>query len=154
MEFPHPSRPGYYGLEFSNELSSAIELAADVLIPGNEHYPSASSARVVNFIEERSSDQDRENLKRVIELLGPDLSSEEAMHALEMEHAELFIWFRDFIYHAYYASNLVLDALSKRGYAYHGAPQPLGYRTEVNQAQPRTTRGFHFSSAEVTKNHG
>lgn len=154
MEFPHPSRPGYYGLEFSDELSSAAALAADVLIPGNEHYPSASSVLVVNFIEERSSAQDREKLEQVVNLLRPNLNSEEAMQALELEHTELFIWFRDFVYHAYYASNLVLDSLSKRGYAYHGAPQPLGYRTQVDQARPLAMRGFHFSSVEVIENHG
>lgn len=153
MEFPHPSRPGYYGVVFSDNLKSSLSKCIDILIPGNADYPSASQARVVDFLESRSSSEDRENLEQVCMVLSDKGVSVVGMQTFESENPELFEWFLSFVYYGYYASNLVLNALSARGYAYHGAPQPLGYQTPAEQPIPSKSRSSFFTTEEVLGRH-
>lgn len=153
MEFPHPSRPDYYGLTFSMRLKDSLAKCVDVLIPEDENYPSASDAMVVEFLESRSSSNDRERLEIIANLLASQQWSIVSMENFEREDNELFRWFRDFVYFGYYASNLVLVSLNKRGYAYHGAPQPLGYPTLRVQPEPIQTRGQFIPTSEVVYTH-
>ena len=151
MEFLHPSRPGYFDVHFGEELKASLMKCVDVLIPGDGFYPSASQASVVDFLETRSSDQDHEKLQWISGFLEPKGCTEGSMHELENNHAEVFTWFRDFVYHGYYASLLVMDALNRRGYDYHGAPQPLGYQVGDEPPRPGKQRGSFLTTREVLK---
>ena len=153
MEFPHPSRPGYYDVTFDPGLISDLKNCVDVLIPGNRHYPSASQARVVSFLESRSSEADKVALSAVVKLLAESGISESSMRDFEAADPTTFQWFRDFVYYGYYASHKVLDALETRGYDYHGAPQPLGYRVAEPQPIPQSQRGSYVQTMEVRSIH-
>ena len=63
--FPHQSRPGYYGITFTDELKERLRVLVTAMIPGGEGYPPAGEAQVVEFLEARSSSEDREWLTDV-----------------------------------------------------------------------------------------
>lgn len=151
MEFPHPSRPDFYGIHFDEELKLSLALCVDILIPGYEEYPSASQARVVEFLESRSSSVDEEHFQQVCSYLSDSGMTVEGMKSLEASKPDLFEWLKNFVYYGYYSSNLVLNALALRGYAYHGAPQPLGYSTSPDQPIPSATRSSFFATEEILK---
>jgi hypothetical protein len=151
--FPHPSRPGYFGTTFSAELRAGVAALADAMIPGNGDYPSASAAQVPLFIEERASEEDRARLAALVDrypLAGPQEAAA-ALAELEKGDAWTFGWVREYVYHGYYAAPRVLAAMRDRGYDYHGAPQPLGYRLPGETARPAVARGSYIPTAEVTR---
>jgi hypothetical protein len=151
--FPHPSRPGFYGLILSEELRKALTVIATALLPGDGTYPSAAEAHVVRFIEQRASERDIEFLRQVIE--GRELDSPEAgvsaVAELEREDPIAFAALRELVYHGYYASARVLATMTDRGYAYHGAPQPLGYAIVEEMAVPSTPRGSYIPTEGVAR---
>jgi hypothetical protein len=153
--FTHPSRPGFYGTLFSPELRHQLAQVCDLLVPGDEHYPSGSVAQVPRFVEERASHADLTRLEQVMASLTP--TSAEALSAstarLESEDPVAFLWLRELVYHGYYASRRVIAAMTDRGYDYHGAPQPLGYRLPGTTTGPQTPRGSYIRTEEVGASH-
>jgi hypothetical protein len=152
-DFPHPSRPDYYGLSFTPALATYVSVLASALIPGNSHYPSGGDAQVGRFIEQRSSPRDLEVLERM-RAQWPATSVEEAhnrIQAMEIDDVATFVWLREFVYHGYYASRRVLAAMADLGYDYHGAPQPLGYRIDEAMTMPSGSRGTYIPTGEVTR---
>lgn len=152
-DFPHPSRPGHYGVSFDVDLRQALTVLVTALIPGDATYPSGAEAQVVDFIESRSSVADREVARRVAAACAHDSveAATQALVTLENEQPEDFAWLRDFTYFGYYASRRLLAALADRGYAYHGAPQPLGYSITEEMRVPSTSRGVFIPTKEVTR---
>jgi len=150
--FPHPSRPGYYGTVFSEEIRSALALFASALIPGEGTYPSAADAQVVRFVEERSSADDRARIEGLFAdgVCESADAAKEAARTLESDRPTEFAWIRDFVYHAYYASRRVLAAMTDYGSEYHGAPQPLGYVITDPMLMPATPRGGYIATDEVS----
>lgn len=149
-QFPHTSRAGYHGLTLGRELTTYLASVADALIPGDAHYPSGSVAQVSTFIQDRASEQDVTLLEQ-LRLLWP-LTGDGATEALtEMEAADpvSFAYLRELVYHGYYSSRRVLAAMADRGYSYHGAPQPLGYRITDTMKLPSTPRGSYIATEEV-----
>lgn len=149
--FVHPSRPGFYGTEFSAELRDQLGTVCNTLIPGDGSYPSATVAHVPRFIEDRASAADRDRLEQIVG--GLDLSSAVTASAsvarLEAAEPVAFAWVRELAYHGYYASRRVIAAMSDRGYDYHGAPQPLGYRLPGTTRGPQERRGSYIQTEEV-----
>jgi len=150
--FPHPSRPGYYGTIFSEDMRSALALFASALIPGEGAYPSAADAQVVRFVEERSSADDRARIAALFaQGVGESAdAAKELARTLESDRPAEFAWIRDFVYHAYYASRRVLAAMADSGHEYHGAPQPLGYVITEAMLVPVVPRGSYTPTDEVS----
>ena len=151
-QFPHTSRAGHFGLVFAPELMNYLDLIADVLIPGSAVYPSGSEAQVSTFIQDRSSELDRE-FWADMSMRWPAADSEQAYESVkEMEAVEptAFDYLREFVSHGYYSSRRALAAMADRGYAYHGAPQPLGYRIAEPMRVPTEARGTYITTDEVT----
>lgn len=149
--FPHPSRPGFYAVTFTDALRTALSNVVDALIPGDDTLPSASQAQVVRFIEERASPADRDRLQALLPPDRGDGTVQAALEDLQARHSEEFGWLRDLTYHGYYASRRVLAALSEAGHEYHGAPQPLGYAVTEPMLMPTAARGRFIPTAEVTR---
>lgn len=149
--FTHPSRPGFYGTAFSDGLRRQLATACDALVPGDGTYPSASVAQVPRFIEDRASATDHDRLEQLLGKL--DLASAEAaagsIARLEAGEPLAFAWLRELVYHGYYASRRVIAAMTDRGYDYHGAPQPLGYRLPGTTRGPQERRGSYIRTEEV-----
>lgn len=151
--FPHPSRPGHYGQRLPGKLRDYLALVATAMIPGSETYPSGGDAQVVGFIEDRASAEDVVRLERLMELW-PALAVTEAtvaVRVMELDDPESFAYLRELLYHGYYASHRVLAAMTDRGYAYRGAPQPLGYEITETMKVPSVARGSYIPTEEVTR---
>lgn len=152
-QFPHTSRAGYHGVTLSPELTAYLDAVSDALVPGNDRYPSGSAAQVSTFIQDRVSDKDVELLDS-LRRLRPVTDANGAVVVLaEMEATDptSFAYLRELIYHGYYSSRRVLAAMADRGYVYHGAPQPLGYRITESMRMPSTARGGYISTEEVRR---
>ena len=151
--FPHQSRPGYYGITFSGELKERLRVLVTAMIPGGESYPPAGEAQVVEFLEARSSGEDRDWLTDVAGRFDGKTvaSATDALTQLEADEPDLFAPLLQFVYHGYYSSHRVLAAMTDRGYAYHGAPQPLGYVTDPNLLAPPSGKGSYIPTSEVTR---
>lgn len=152
-DFPHPSRPGHYGVAFPDDLKAHLSLLVTALVPGGSGYPSAADAQVVDFIEDRASEHDLARLESLRSDWPAD-SAEAATRVLEAMESQApaeFAYLREFVYHAYYASRRVLAAMADRGYSYHGAPQPLGYRIDDEMARPAKARGSYIATEDVKR---
>lgn len=149
--FPHTSRAGHHGLELGVDLLRYVGAVAGALIPGDEHYPSGADAQVASWIQDRASQNDVTVLTRLSELWpvgnGDDAAS--ALASMEAVDPVSFAYLRELVYHAYYSSRRVLAAMSDRGYRYHGAPQPLGYRIAEAMQLPTKQRGSYIPTEEV-----
>jgi len=151
-DFPHSSRAGHYGLTFPKDLLTYIGVLATALIPGNEKYPSGGDAQVAAFIQDRASSTDMELLQKLSERW-PTKSvngAVEALRKIEQQDPMSFAYLREFIYHGYYSSHRVLAVMADRGYAYHGAPQPLGYKVPDVMSRPTKDRGTYIKTEEVS----
>lgn len=155
MRFLHTSRPGCYDSTLSADSQRTLTILACALIPGDDAYPSAEQAHVPSFILERASADDAAQLERLI--LALDLASgadpSTALSELERTNGALFTWLRDWVYHGYYASPRVLAVMRDQGHAYHGAPQPLGYRMDAESPRQARSVGSYIPTDEVRSVH-
>lgn len=151
VNFTHRSRPGIQGTVFPNELLSYLSLLATAMIPGDELYPAGAEAQVPTFIEQRATTLDLTALESLMARYPAATAAIAIQRVIEMERAEpiAFAWLREFVYHGYYASHRTLAAMADRGYEYHGAPQPLGYRINDVMMTPQTRRGSYIATEEV-----
>jgi len=149
--FTHRSRPGIQGTVFPESLRSYLALVASAFVPGNGIYPSGAEAQVPSFIEQRATAADLEVLESLMARYPADSVAEATLRVAEMELAEplVFAWLRELVYHGYYASHRTLAAMADSGYAYHGAPQPLGYRIDEVMRTPAAVRGSYITTEEV-----
>jgi hypothetical protein len=151
--FPHPSRPGHYRQVLPEDLWAYLTLVATAMIPGGEGYPSGAEAQVVGFVQDRASADDVVALQQLM-VRWPASSASEAVVAatsMELEDPASFVYLRELLYHGYYSSHRVLAALTDRGYAYRGAPQPLGYEITETMSVPTVARGSYLPTEEVTR---
>lgn len=154
LDFPHPSRPGYYGIVVSDSQREAIAALVDALIPGDAHYPCASDAQVPDFLCARMGSDDLKLLNEVVADTKQPLTADEAERViarLQEDRPVVFAWLRELTYHGYYASPRVLAAMTDRGYGYHGAPQPLGYSIAEEMLKPQSRRGVYLPTEAVTR---
>ncbi len=149
--FPHQSRPGHYALTLSDEMQQYLAMVAEALIPGTDSYPSGREAHADLFVAERASAQDASLLAAIADRW-PATSVDQAttnLTAMEGQDVESFGYLREFIYHGYYSSHLVLSTMATRGYRYHGAPQPLGYPRTEELLVPTARRGAYIPTDKV-----
>nr|MCW2727370.1 hypothetical protein [Aeromicrobium sp.] len=142
-----------HGTAFPEELLTYLSIVSTAFVPGGASYPPGGEAQVDTFIEQRATAED---LAAFLDLMTryPATTVEEATSRIsEMESGEplAFAWLREFIYHGYYASHRTLAAMADRGYEYHGAPQPLGYRIREQMRTPTAVRGSYISTEEVRR---
>lgn len=152
-ELPKSWVPGFHGVTIPEGTARALGAVADVMIPGNQDYPSASAAGVGEFIATHVSGADLEQLEALLATLdASDLGSEAVERWLaELEGEDAFVLLRWYVYAGYYASPLVTHAMNLRGIDYHGPPQPLGYRIEVEPPRPEHDRGSYTPTEEVRR---
>jgi hypothetical protein len=145
--------PGFHDVSISEDTLGALRLVADAIIPGDSNYPSASAAGVVEFIVTRISEQDLQQLESLLHTRPPAQHGAEAIRRWLSEAAstEAFTLLRWYVYTAYYASPRVTDAMNRRGFDYHGPPQPLGYRIDVEAPVPDHRRGSYVPTDEVRR---
>jgi len=148
---PHPSQPGFYGERFDAPTRTAVAIVVDTLIPEGDGYPAASQAGVVDYLESRCSPQDVEVLASMCLPAAAADDVEAHLSALELAEPDAFLWLKQFVYHGYYGSNLVIGVLNSKGYDYHGAPQPFGYAIEAEQPIPQAKRGNYIPTQEVRR---
>ena len=153
VSFPHRSRPGIQQTVFPEELRDYLSLIATAIVPGDDVYPSGAQAQVATFIEQRSSAVELtmlESLQARYPAESPQIATEQVA-MLERDEPTVFAWLREIVYHGYYASRRTLAAMVDRGYEYHGAPQPLGYRIDEVMLTPGSQRGSYISTEGVVR---
>ncbi len=150
MPLEHPSYPGYFGQTIPEGVAASLALIADTMIPSGEGYPPAGEAEVVHWISERIAPAELAWLEAT--LTGVDTTDPAGwLRQLETGSPTDFATLRGWIYKAYYLSPAVLGALHRRGYDYHGAPQPYGYEIAPHDHEPEQRRGSFVPIEEVRR---
>ncbi len=141
---------------------------ADVLLPGDEHFPSASVTGAHGLLAERSRERlGSDAVGGVLGHLsaaavGQPLASLDpaarvaAVQRFERDEPELFAAVRNILYFSYYQSPIVVAAIRELGIAYNDAPQPLGYAMDPFDATPgmdapAQPRGSYIATEAVTR---
>ena len=146
----------------------ALQALADTLLPGDEHFPAASSVGAHGLLAERLRERlGREAIDEIGERLSlasggvslAELDEAErvaAVHRFEQDTPELFAAVRNILYFSYYQSPLVVEAIRALGIPYNDAPQPLGYAIEPfdptpGQDAPAEPNGSYVPTASVSR---
>ena len=148
----------------AKELQSLV----DVLLPGDNYFPSASAVGAHGLLAERLRDRLSQGgldqvLAAVIVATGgvslAELDEDARVNAVrrfEQEDPELFAMVRSVLYYSYYQSPVVVEAVRRLGIDYNDAPQPLGYVLEPFDPTPGIgvpllPRGFYLATDEVKR---
>jgi hypothetical protein len=135
---------------------------ADTLIPGDEHWPSASAtgaqaALATRLIEERGEPELAKLVAAILRSGGPFTGRPEAervaiVEAFEAAEPALFGWVRDAVFFAYYESPFVITAINAQGHPYRQRPHLKGYplpRFDLVQDTPQHGRGRYLPTDSV-----
>ena len=144
--------PGFHGLTLEPKAAAALTTIADVMIPGDGTYPTASEAGIVRFVADHISPGELDLLMSVLARVpvdGTDETRARWLGDLETAEAASFQLLRWHVYTGYYASPLVVAAMNRRGFDYHGPPQPFGYQIATEQPIPRHSRGSYVVDSEL-----
>ena len=135
----------------------------DVLIPGDDNWPSASSVGVQAVLASRLTDLDGEMaVERLVERLGAKggfAGKSEAERTaivadIEGDDAEFFKLIRNAVYLAYYESPAAAARIRSLGYAYELRPHISGYAmpaVDPDRDRPQHQRGFYTPTEEVRR---
>jgi hypothetical protein len=148
----------------ATEMARLLADFVDVLIPGDERWPTASSVGVQALLAARLVDLRGEDaLDQLVDLLlaggAPftDKSGEqrtEIVSQFEQHHPALFGFVRNAVYLAYYESPAVVAAIRALGYTYWLRPHLEGYDMppfDSGRDTPRHGRGFHVPTEAVRR---
>jgi hypothetical protein len=137
---------------------------ADVIIPGDESWPSAATVGAQGMVATRLIEELGEaELARIAPALlragGPLAGCDEAAKvaivcAFEVEEPALFGWLRDAIYLAYYESPFVAAAIRAKGRPYELRPHVTGYPLppfDLARDTPRHGRGRYVPTDAVPR---
>jgi hypothetical protein len=151
--FEHPSRPHQGATRLDAETQKYVALLAAAYFPGSADYPDGRRAQVAAFVAERATEEDARLLGDLARRRPASSVADAAdvLRGLETGEAELFGYLAVLLCHGYYSAHRVLAAMADRGYAYHGAPQPLGYPSSGELMRPSTVRGSHLRTEEVAR---
>ena len=135
----------------------------DVLIPGDEKWPSASAVGVQGLLLSRMVEERGEAepwlIAEALVAAGAPFANHDAagrraiVERLEATHAELFAQLRSAVTLAYYESPLVADAIRALGRPYLLRPHLVGYPSRQFDAArdtPTHGRGRYIATDEVT----
>lgn len=145
-----------------------VQSLVDVLLPGDELFPSGATTGVHGVLAERL--RLRLGVSAVDEVIAAlataagdrqlgDLNETErvaTVQAFERNDPALFATLLNTLYYSYYEHPLVIAAIRSLGIVYNDAPQPLGYDLEPfspipGVTVPTTTRGFYLSTDQVRR---
>ncbi len=151
--------------------SRDLQTLADVLLPGDDVFPSAAVVGAHGLLAERL--RERLGIDAVAGVLaklalaadghslaGLDPAAQvAAVQRFAHDEPELFAAVRDILYFSYYQSPLVVAAIRDFGIPYNDAPQPLGYAMDpfdatLGQDAPSQPRGSYIPTDEVTPLNG
>ncbi len=153
---PLPVPPG--------EAAATLAAFVDALIPGDGHFPPASTVGAQALLADRLRDRlGPEGVASVLERLRiecgsfADASAEarrDAVARFAAEAPDLFAFARMAVYLGYYASPAVAAAIRALGHDYNDAPQPRGYPLPPFDPTPGADipaqpRGFYKATADV-----
>lgn len=143
-------------------LAALFATFVDVLIPGDEKWPSASTIGVQGLLLSRMVEERGEAEPRLVaEALvgaGAPFKAEDAggnraiVERLEATHADLFAWLRSAATLAYYESPVVADAIRALGRPYLLRPHLVGYPSRPFDAAhdtPKHGRGRYVKTDAV-----
>jgi hypothetical protein len=146
------------------EATRLFAALVDTLLPGTDNWPSGATVGVQAELARRLLQQRGEDvLTQVIDVLRADaaalLSNDEAARvaavaAWEARDKDLFGWIRDAVYHTYYESPFVVQAINRHGHSYKLVPHLTGYglpRFDPQRDTPRHGRGGWIPTAAVTR---
>lgn len=128
-------------------LAGTLVSLVDLLLPGDELFPAASTvgvqAKLVDRLNELAGPDVVDQLIAGLEAAGaaPGALDRAALEAFERAAPEDFLRVRNLAYLAYYESPAVQAAIRALGFTYHAAPLPAGY--EVGRFDPATDLPRH-----------
>jgi hypothetical protein len=135
----------------------------DVLLPGDETWPSGGSVGVqallaLRLLEQRGKADFSKLTRAILQAGGPLTGLDEAARVavvtkLEADEPVLFGWVRDAAYVAYYENPFVAEAINAKGHIYELRPHLKGYpvpRFDLERNTPRHGRGS-FIPAEAVR---
>lgn len=143
------------------KLGRSLTLIVDVLIPGGDGWPAASSVGVQHSMLMRLLDNGGDTaLASLSDLLGKYGFDErrsaceeiKAVARLETEEPQSFIWLRTVANYAYYEAPSIVSLIDRKGTPYRLMPHRDGYElAPFNEAtqSPRHGRGKWVPTDEV-----
>ena len=134
----------------------------DVLLPGDESWPSARAVGVqavvaIRLLEERGKGAFPRLISALLLAGGPFERLEEAARInvvknFEQREPELFGWLRDAAYIAYYENPFVAEVINVKGHRYELRPHVKGYplpRFDPARHTPHHGRGRYIPTEQV-----
>jgi hypothetical protein len=134
----------------------------EVLLPGDEYWPSALAVGVQGFVavrllEERGKAAFPKLMSALLAAGGPfdgldERARVEVVKAFEQREPELFGWLRDAAYVAYYENPFVAEVINAKGHRYELRPHVKGYplpRFDPARHTPRHGRGRYTPTDQV-----
>jgi len=133
----------------------------DVLIPGDDNWPSASRVGAQAVLMNRLVDLGREDdIDRIVEFIGgaggfankSDAERAAVVADLERRHGELFKLVREAVTLAYYESPAAARRIRSLGFSYKLRPHIGGYPmppVDANRDRPHHQRGGHVRTEDV-----
>ena len=149
-----------------NDVASMLMAFVDVLIPGDDLFPSASVAGTHGLVADKvRALKGGEALAALTEALTRDgvrLSAQlpnqriESVRRFEETRPTEFAFVRNVTYYMYYQSPMVTAAIRALGHDYNDAPQPFGYPMgpfdpTLGVDLPSTPKGAYKRTDEVTR---
>jgi hypothetical protein len=154
------------GYPYSAEAQE-LALLVDILIPGDDLFPSASAAGAQGLLADRLRERiGLDGVDQVLTALGTaaggslvalDTEAQVAAVAkVQEQDSALFALMLNTLYYSYYQLPLVVQAIRELGIVYNDAPQPLGYDLPPFEPIPGVTiptepRGFYKATQEVER---
>jgi len=162
---PIASPPPLLGAQPDVRLLATL---VDLLLPGDDVFPAASTVGAHGLVAERLRDRlGPDALDRLADAIAvaaggsaltdlPPLARVAAVRKLEAGDPDLFTLLRTTLYYSYYQSPAVVLAVRAVGWTYNDAPQPAGYPLPPFDPTPginlpATPRGFYKPTAEITR---
>jgi hypothetical protein len=144
---------------FANILADFV----DVLIPGDDNWPSASKVGVQAILASRLVDLDREDdLDRIVESIGAaggftgksEGERTSIVANLERQHPELFQLVSQAVYFAYYESPAAVARIRSLGFSYELRPHIGGYPmppVDAIRDRPHHVHGKYVRTEDVRR---
>lgn len=145
-------------------IADELAALADVMIPGDGAFPSASAVGAHGLLADRLRELGGsslvERLRAALTVNGGPLAAQapaqrvQTVASLERTEPELFAQARMALYLAYYAQPDVIAAVRQLGFAYNDAPLPQGYALDPFDPAidaPKHGRGRYVATEAVRR---
>lgn len=155
---------GVPGFPKPTEMAATLAAFVDVLLPGDELFPAASTVGTQALLADRlRALLGAEAVAEAVRSLSEDarsfsgLAPEErvaAVRRLEQRLPDRFDLLRSVTYYAYYQNPAVVQCVRELDFDYNDAPQPRGYEMQPfdptpGADAPASPRGSYTATAEV-----